>query len=280
MKNAMDIIKRRRSVRTYDGKPVKAEKIKALEDYIVANGKGPFGNSVRFLVVDVTESEKDELKSLGTYGIIKGPRMFLAGAVKKGPRAMEDFGYCMESAILKATELGLGTCWLGGFLNRSTFGVKMKVTDEYVIPAVTPLGYAAEKPWIGDRALRTLSGGNKRKPFGELFFEGSLETPLQPEAAGAYMQVLEAVRLAPSASNKQPWRIVRERGSNTFHLYLREDKVYNRAIKGIEIQRVDMGIALCHFERAAAGLGLQGSWMALDAHPEAAGLEYFATWRG
>ena len=47
------------------------------------------------------------LKNLGTYGIIKGARQFIIGTVKKQPKAIEDYGYCMENNILTAT----GTDW-------------------------------------------------------------------------------------------------------------------------------------------------------------------------
>lgn len=68
------------------------------------------------------------------------------------------------------------------------------------------------------------------------------------------------VRLAPSASNKQPWRIVKETGRDVFHSYLKENPIYNRILGEIKIQNLDLGIAMCHFELAARELGLKGSW--------------------
>lgn len=35
--------------------------------------------------------------------------------------------------------------------------------------------------------------------------------PLEKEEAGNYEAALEMVRIAPSASNKQPWRILKKR---------------------------------------------------------------------
>jgi len=37
----------------------------------------------------------------------------------RGDKNLEDFGYLMEEAILFATGLGLGTCWLGGSFTKS-----------------------------------------------------------------------------------------------------------------------------------------------------------------
>jgi len=280
MKNAIEQIKKRRSIRTYDDTPIEKEKIEELKDFLLQNVKGPFGNTVRFEVVDASEAEKDELKKLGTYGNIRGARIFLAGTVRKGTRSMEDFGYCMENLILKATELGIGTCWLGGSLNRSTFADKLKTNADEVIPAITPLGYAADKRWIMDRVIRTMSKGSARKHFGVIFFNADWNTPLEQVVCGQYSEVLEAIRLAPSASNKQPWRILKEKDKNIFHFYLKENKIYNNALKDIKIQNLDMGIAMCHLEMSVAELGLKGSWQPMKQTIGSKDLEYITSWIG
>lgn len=263
MAGMIETMKKRYSVRTYDGKRIEPEKIQQLTNCLNTLTCGPFGNSVRLRLVDVSDEDKNELKKLGTYGVIKGPRLFIAGAAGKRENAMEDFGYCMEKAILEATALGLGTVWLGGFLNRSAFAGRINLSEDEILPAVTPIGYSAEKRSTADRLIRTMSGGDRRKAFGEIFFRGSLTKPLEKADCGKYFEVLESVRWAPSASNKQPWRIVwdkEQNEQNSFHFYLYEDKIYNNAIKGIKIQNIDMGIAMCHFESAARELGLTGSW--------------------
>jgi nitroreductase len=280
MVNVLETIKKRLSIRTYDGEPIENEKLQQLKDYLVSNVKGPFGNQVRFQIIDVTEAEKNELKQLGTYGNIKGPRVFIAGGVKKGNLAMEDFGYCMEKNILMATTLGLGTCWLGGSLNRSTFGNRLKISKDELVPAVTPLGYPADKRSMIDRFIRHMSGGDNRKNFAELFFNGDLSTPLNERLGGKYFSVLDAVRLAPSASNKQPWRIIKEKDRNSFHFYLKENSFYNNIFKDIKIQNIDLGIAICHFELAARELNLGGAWQNNEPKLTPEGLKYIGSWIG
>ena len=278
--NIVESIHKRYSVRTYSDQRIEEHKLKHLKQFMEENMKGPFGNMVRLQIVDASEVSKDELKQLGTYGFIKGGKVFIAGAVRTGAYAMEDFGYCMEKAILEATKLGLGTVWLGGFLSRSAFGQKLNLLEDEVIPGVTPIGYAAENRTMVDKLVRTMSRGSKRKSFEELFFEGSISTPLQSQSCGEYLDVLEAVRWAPSASNKQPWRIIKEEGGNTFHLFLKEDKVYNNSIKGVRMQNVDMGIAMCHFEMAALELGLAGVWKVVNQELSADNRTYIASWIG
>jgi len=88
------------------------------------------------------------------------------------------------------------------------------------------------------------------------------------------------VRLAPSASNRQPWRILKEKRSNIFHFYLERAKIYAKAIKRIDMQKVDMGIAMCHFELAARELGLTGSWQQQGNQTNREDKEYIISWTG
>ena len=81
-----------------------------LKDFLGQNIQGPFGNKVRFELIDFAGKEHEEIKTLGTYGFIRGARTFIVGAVIKGSLAMEDYGYCMEKNVLAATYWGLGTC--------------------------------------------------------------------------------------------------------------------------------------------------------------------------
>ena len=115
-----------------------------------------------------------------------------------------------------------------------------------------------------------------------LFFDGPSAAPLGEDAAGPYAVPLEMVRLAPSASNKQPWRIVRI--GRDWHFFLERTPGYwgrsKRLAKIADLQRVDIGIAMCHFALAAQEVGLQGEWVVADPDLELGGrpLEYRATW--
>jgi nitroreductase len=229
-----------------------------LRAFFRENTRGPFGNALRFELIDLTEAERAELKSLGTYGVIKGAGLFIAGAVARGVRAMEDFGYGMEKNILFAATLGLGTCWLGGTLNRAGFARKIGLSSEEFMPAISPVGYPAEKRSLTDRAFRYMAKSDKRKPWEELFFDEKPGNPLVKDKTGAFEQALESVRIGPSASNRQPWRIVREGAS--CHFFLQRTPGYDKMLGEVRLQEVDMGIALCHFELAATELGIGGSW--------------------
>lgn len=280
MQSIIDTMKQRSSIRSYDTREIEQDKKDLVVSYLNSNRSGPFKSNVRFALVDVIPNEEAGLKKLGTYGMIKGAKHFIAGVVQLGDKAMEDFGYCMEKNILLATSLGLGTCWLGGSLNRSAFAQRLKIRENEVLPAVTPLGYPAEKRSVQESFVRFAAGAKKRKAFSEIFFDGSPENPLHVKGCEKYSVPLECIRIAPSASNKQPWRVIKEKDRFAFHFFLKRDALYNSFFKDIKIQNIDMGIALCHFESAARELGRTGSLQVNKPSIESDGLEYCASWIG
>jgi len=269
-------IRNRFSCRTYDGRVPDEKTRERLRTFFRGNARGPFGNALRFELIDLTEAERAELKSLGTYGVVRGASLYIAGAARKGPRAMEDYGYGMERNVLFATSLGLGTCWLGGTLNRAGFSRKIGLAEEELMPAVSPVGYPAGKCSLTDRAFRFMAKSDRRKPWTELFFDGRPGNPIAQEHAGPFAEALEAVRIGPSASNRQPWRIVREGAS--FHFFLQRTPGYDKMTGEIKLQEVDMGIALCHFELAAREVGCPGNWTVARPAFDAGAMEYVVSW--
>jgi len=279
-----EVIARRRSCRKYKRQPLTEDDRRALTAFIAGNAGSPFGGRTRFLLVAATEQERAELKGLGTYGFIDGAAGFLVGAVERGPRDYEDYGYQLECAILRATALGLGTCWLGGTFTKSGFARRIALGAGELMPAVAAVGYALEEGFSRDR-IRRMAGSNARLPAAALFFDGSFGAPLAPGAAGAYAGALEAVRWAPSASNRQPWRLLRT--TTGWHFSLARTKGYGKGtllfavLRLADLQRVDMGIAMCHFALVARAAGLTGGWVIDDPGIAgmSAGVEYTATWR-
>jgi hypothetical protein len=76
------------------------------------------------------------------------------------------------------------------------------------------------------------------------------------------------------------------RSAEAWRFYLQRSKGYGKGtavfslLRLADLQRVDMGIAMCHFELAARERGLAGSWLVEHPTPDevAAGLEYTASW--
>lgn len=274
----IETIKIRKSCRTYSSRAIEPEKLSELRQFLASSTKPPFGSRVRFHLIDFNELEIGELKNLTTYGVIKGARQFIVGTLEKQPMAMEDYGYCMEKNILKATSMGLGTCWLGGTFKRSGFAERINLGDNELLPVISPVGYSSEKRSVVDRMFRFVASSDKRKPWTELFYQHDIDTALDKENSGGFEIPLECVRLAPSASNKQPWRIIRDKGKIVFHFYLKRTPGYGKIGKDIELQNIDMGIAMCHFELSATELGLTGNWNISDPQIKSDGMEYIVSW--
>lgn len=261
--NPVEAIKKRYSERTFSHQKPDTEKLEILSDFMSRNTTGPFGNKVRFKMIYISDIEPNEKKQFGTYGFIKNASFFMAGVVKSGNKAMEDFGYLMEKNILKATELELGTVWLGGSLNRSAFGKQLSAAEDEVIPAVVPVGLPSEKKSFMDKMIRNISKGNKRKDLESLILDQASRSEINyRNFLDKYLPVLEMVRIAPSASNKQPWRFLTDHLNKSIHLYMKEEYLYNHAIKNVLLQNIDMGIAICHFELTANAYGINGRFVA------------------
>jgi len=196
----------------------------------------------------------------------------------------EDYGYAMESIVLYATASGLGTCWLGGSFKRSRFGKKAEIIKGETIPAVASVGYAADKNTLTDSLIRAGAGSKKREEAGELFFDSAMNS-IDIDYEKGYGKALEMVRIAPSASNKQPWRIVKENDKNMYHFFIERTASYTltiRLLRFADLQRIDMGIAMFHFESTAIEAGFKGRWK----YEKPAGIntpaawEYSITWDG
>ncbi len=98
----------RRSCRTYSDRPVETDKLAQLKAFLEANTGAPFGSPVRFELLDFSELDADELSPSAPTASSEGARLYIIGAVGKRPKAMEDYGYCMEKNILKATRWASG----------------------------------------------------------------------------------------------------------------------------------------------------------------------------
>jgi len=224
MKITFEEIKNRKSVRTYEDKLLEQGIKEELVSFIKSNNTGLFGTQISFELIDLSGAGQEELKELASYGNIRGPKYFMAGTITSSFAALLDYGYLMEKNILAAMSLGLGTCWVGGTFSRAGFMGKLNAGIGQVVPAVVPTGYAAKKVDVSDTATRVFVGADSRKHWRDIFFDGAADKYLTETAAGEFKTALEALRLAPSASNKQPWRIIKEGGK--LHLFLERTPGY------------------------------------------------------
>ncbi len=254
-----DVIFARRSVRTFIGQPVTDAQIASIEE-AVNPVVSPFGGN---MIVRIRNYELHGVQRPGTYGTVSGAVTYFLLAYDDEPRSALTAGYMMEHRMLAATALGLGTCWIGGTFKSSDFGRGEEWPQGMSLRIISPVGIPAERENLRGRITRLAIRADRRKPFGELFFDSVFGVPL---AEGSYFgHALSMLRLAPSSTNSQPWRAVV--CGDTVHFYYKDKSTYSL---------VDMGIALCHFHLTAP----DGAFIKADDHPEASdGLHYLISYR-
>jgi nitroreductase len=165
-----DIVRLRRSVRKYVDRPIPAEAWDALADAAASACEAFALSSVRFVFVRGTETRKKFMSAVfsGVQGkvnpwllVTKAPGFIaVAGEVGKGDDAelyLAHAAMAMEAVVLAAAEIGLGTCWIGGFGERKLTDL-LGLPDGVRIVAVSPLGYP------GDGGPRTEASA-RRKPL-------------------------------------------------------------------------------------------------------------------
>jgi len=253
MNNVAELIRNRRSVRTYDSREISQENKENLISFMT-NIENPYNLPIDFKLMDAKENGL-------VCPVVSGTDLYVGGKMKRTAFAEEAFGYSFEMLVLYALSLDIGTVWLGGTMNRPAYEAAMNLGDNEIMPCASALGYISNKMTVRETMMRKAIKADDRFPFEELFFDGSFATPLTAEKADKLSHPLEMVRLAPSAVNKQPWRIVVT--ENAAHFYLKRSKGFSVGTS-LDMQKIDMGIALCHFALAAKESGLNISFSISD----------------
>ncbi|MCH5231235.1 MAG: hypothetical protein J1F43_05505 [Muribaculaceae bacterium] len=247
----IEAIKERRSVRSYNGEPLspelKSDLVKAIND-----SYSPFGGSVtiRLKSFDL----KGDFKP-STYGVIKGASDFFLLGIGEDENSALSAGFKFEQVVLKAWEMGLGTCWIAATFKGSQFDNGEDWPKGESLKIISPVGFP-EKQRFTEKLMRLTVGSNKRKPFSELFFREDFKNPLEPD--NKFGESLEMLRLAPSSTNSQPWRVL-----------VKDDKVmFYYKPKG-PVSVLDMGIGICHFYETEKFKGFDGEFEKETATPVA-----------
>jgi nitroreductase len=156
----IDLVRKRRSVRSYRPDPVPAEQL----DYVLEAARlAPSwanGQCCSYLVV-TDERVKHELGQAGNEWIAQAPVIVVicadpkqSGTKGDQPYYLLDAGIAMEHLVLAAAEQGLGTCWIGWF-DEEKARKALGVPEGVRIVASTPLGYPNEDP--GPRPRKSLA---------------------------------------------------------------------------------------------------------------------------
>lgn len=269
--NLYAAISKRISVRTYENKKIDSQDIKKIKAILTSfqSMTGPFGHSFE-LNYSENNSPDTNGKKIGTYGLLKNVPAYIGGVSQNDRESIIDYGYIFEHIILSLTDENFGTCWLGGTFKRDQY--KKDLEDNQIIPAISPVGYAASNRSIMEKMLRRTAKSDNRLPFDQLFFDQNFN-PLSEDSNDNITNCLQMVRKGPSASNKQPWRMIIDQERQLYHLYIQRTPNYASMIK-YDMQALDMGIALAHFEISLNHHDIKFEREILDSYPKKDGFEY------
>ena len=168
----MDVVAVRKSVRDFLDKEVEEEKLaKILEAARLAPS---WANKQCCKYVVVKDKAKIQDLAGGFNGWLKkAPVVLAACADPNGSGSHDgmdyylvDVGISMQQLVLAATDLGLGTCWIGAF-DESKVKKILTVPEKIRVVALTPVGYPANAG-MRSKLIKTLGGTEKRKPLAEM----------------------------------------------------------------------------------------------------------------
>ena len=204
-----DMIPRRRSVRAY--------RAEAIDAAILADLRAYMDNLVP-LIPGARVAGRIIPTSHGNFLQMWKTPHFIAIFSDGSDDALLNVGFMYQQLDLYAQSKGLGTCWvgLGSLMEAEAIpeGMKLAVMMAIGIPDDVPERTAADF---------------KRKAMQEITD--------QPDDR------LEALRLAPSATNSQPWYVTHD--GETLHIWREELGLIKQRTLG-RMNKIDMGIGLCH----------------------------------
>jgi nitroreductase len=155
-----EVLEKRRSIRKYKDTPVPKEKIlKILEAARIApsaSHRQPW----HFIVVE----NKETIKKLAKQEWAEAPVMIvgLADLAASPNWCSNDLGIAIEHIVLAATNLGLGTCWMGQTGREEMIMSLLGIPDNFKVIAVIPIGVPDETPALKERkSLETIVSWEK-----------------------------------------------------------------------------------------------------------------------
>lgn len=210
MEQLKAMIPQRRSVRSYTAESVNEVTLAAIRAFM--DGLTPLipGAATRALIIRTEQAS--------FFQKWRNPQYFAFYAAE-GDDALINVGFMYQQLDLYLQSLGLGTCWVGlGHPDEK----EVPTPEGMRLAVMMAFGHPDEVP------LRTPADFKRRSPE---------EIADQPD------ERLEAARLAPSATNSQPWLFSHE--GAVLHVFREELGLIKKRTHG-RMNPIDMGIMLAH----------------------------------
>lgn len=159
----MDVVRKRKSVRTYADTPIPDETIREI---LEAARLAPSAKNLqewKFIVVKDERTKRalvDVAKGQRFVGeaaaVIAGVATYTAYTMTNGvPACHVDLAIAMEHIALAAAEKGIGTCWIGAFYQDGARKL-LGVPDDCLVIALMTLGYPREELAPGEKQRKSM----------------------------------------------------------------------------------------------------------------------------
>lgn len=153
-----EIIYKRRTIRRFKQDPIPLDDLRKLVDYARV---APFGNNIQFLDYIII-MEKEIREKIFTCTAWAGslppelripeenrrPMAYIVALANKDIReevgGAAEVGGAVQNILLGATNLGLGSCWMGA-INRDKIREILAIPDSYLITFIVSLGFPDEE---------------------------------------------------------------------------------------------------------------------------------------
>lgn len=207
-----DAVLKRKSIRSFENRKIDREILNTILEY---------AKSVKPLVSDIEYNI--EIVDCGKK-VLSAP-YYVAIYSEEKDGCAKNAGYIMQHIVMYLTVMGLGTCYKASSLiaNKDAVGRKKVIAVAF--------GYTKEECF--------------REPL-EAKRHSMSDICLYKEEPSPYIyKLIEAVRMAPSSLNSQPWRMVVYK--DVLHIYNKKPAF----LKNRDMLDVNMGIALANIDISA-----------------------------
>ncbi len=272
------ILENRRSVREYKNKKINKEIINDLFEDMKSKRLLKENIDLELYFIDDGEKAFKKLDGIvGYFGkVIKSPHyVAIVSPVKEG--YLENAGYLGEKLVLKATELGIGTCWIEVPEDDNKVMEILDIKSTNTLIGLLSIGYPQKEA----KVLGGYNGTNKGSisPLTELGYPKidieysskpvsgriSIEDMVFVKEWGKKINAEELenrgiaeplyyMRLAPSWGNRQPWKFILD--EERIVLVVRNDSTSINE----KVAKIEAGIAMLYFELMMHEKGIPGGW--------------------
>lgn len=152
--NALEAIRKRRSIRKYTGEPIPRKDLEKVVDAGRLAATGSNQQPWDFIVV--TDRAVIERLKVAAEWMEKAAAII---AVVMDPSSrwwVEDGSAAVENMLIASTALGYGSCWLEGYTlpHEEEFKKLLGVPEEKRLLTLVPIGVPAEEPTREKRSLQ------------------------------------------------------------------------------------------------------------------------------